>query len=86
MGLQGRVRRWSYLQRLCERGVGLDGRAEHVVGLYCTRPESLLRRNSAARRLTLLGYERDLDLCLTERTVLVVPRLEGYAFTGRKAH
>ena len=56
------------------------------MGLYCTRPESLLRRNSAARRLTLLGYERDLDLCLTERTVLVVPRLEGDAFTGRKAH
>ena len=31
-----------------------------------------------------LGYEKDLDFCLAENTVPVVPRLEGGAFVGRR--
>lgn len=74
----------AILYRLREKGAGLDGRAKRVVGLYPKRPESSLRRNSAARRLALLGYERDLDFCLAEDAVPVVPRLEGDAFVGKK--
>jgi 2-phosphosulfolactate phosphatase len=70
----------AILHRLGERGAELDVRAKHVVGLYLSRPEKSLRRNSAARRLTLLGYEKDLDFCLAENTVPVVPRIEGHAF------
>ena len=73
----------AILYRLRERGAGLDERAERVVGLYLARPEKSLRRNSAARRLARLGYGRDLDFCLAENTVPVVPRLEGDAFVGR---
>ena len=58
-------------------------RAERVVELYLTRPEETLRRNSAARRLKRLGYEEDLDFCLAEDTVPVVPRLRGGAFVGQ---
>ncbi|MCA1718245.1 MAG: 2-phosphosulfolactate phosphatase [Actinobacteria bacterium] len=74
----------AILYRLRERGVGLDERARRVVDLYLVRPEKTLRRNSAARRLARLGYERDLDFCLAENTVPVVPRLEGGAFVGRR--
>ncbi len=73
----------AVLYRLRQRGVGLDERARRVVDLYLARPEKSLRRNSAARRLARLGYERDLDFCLTENTVPVVPRLEGDAFVDR---
>ncbi len=62
----------------------LRERARRVVDLYLARPEESLRRNSAARRLARLGYERDLDFCLAENTVPVVPRLEGGAFVGRR--
>jgi 2-phosphosulfolactate phosphatase len=74
----------AILHRLRERGAGLDERAERVLGLYLTRPEKSLRRNSAARRLASLGYGRDLDFCLAENTVPVVPLLEGDAFVGRR--
>jgi 2-phosphosulfolactate phosphatase len=41
-----------------------------------------LRNNSAARRLKRLGYEEDIELCLAEDAVPVVPRLVGDAFVG----
>ncbi len=72
----------AILHRLRERGFELDGRADRVVGMYLERSGKSLRRNSAARRLALLGYESDLDFCLAENTVPVVPRLEGDAFVG----
>ena len=74
----------AILHHLQEKGIELDERAERVVDLYLTRPKKSLRRNSAARRLVLLGYEEDLDFCLAENTVPVVPRLEGDAFVGRR--
>ena len=70
----------AILHRLGERGARLDGRARRVVEGYLTRPTNLLYSNSAARRLTRLGYERDLDFCLTEDTVPVVPRFVDGAF------
>jgi phosphosulfolactate phosphohydrolase-like enzyme len=54
------------------------------VGSYLAHSKKPLRRNNAARRLSLLGYERDIDFCLTEDAVPVVPRLEGDAFVGRQ--
>jgi 2-phosphosulfolactate phosphatase len=74
----------AILYRLEKKGFNLDERAERVVGLYLGRPKKSLRRNSAARRLTRLGYERDLDFCLAEDTVPVVPCLQGDAFVGRR--
>jgi len=72
----------AILHRLRERGFELDGRANRVVGMYLERSGKSLRRNSAARRLALLGFESDLDFCLAENTVPVVPQLEGDAFVG----
>ena len=72
----------AILHRLEGKGAELDGRARRVVGGYLTRPANLLRNNSAARRLKRLEYERDLDFCLTEDTVPVVPRLVDGAFVG----
>lgn len=74
----------AILRRLRDRGAELDERAERIVGLYLARPEKALRQNSAARRLKRLGYEKDLDFCLAENTVPVVPRLEKGAFVGQK--
>jgi 2-phosphosulfolactate phosphatase len=74
----------AILYRLRERGIGIDERARRVVDLYLARSEESLRRNGAARRLTRLGYERDLDFCLAENTVPVVPRFEGDAFVSRR--
>ena len=74
----------AILRRLQDKGAELDERARRVVGLYLARPEKSLRRNSAALRLKRLGYEKDLDFCLTEDTVPVVPRLVGEAFVGRR--
>ena len=74
----------AILRRLQDKGAELDERARRVVGLYLARPEKSLRRNSAARRLKRLGYEKDLDFCLAEDTVPVVPRLVGKAFIGRR--
>jgi 2-phosphosulfolactate phosphatase len=74
----------AILHRLEEWGAKLDGRARRVVEGYLTRPVNLLRNNSAARRLKRLEYERDLDFCLTEDTLPVVPRLvDGFFVEGR---
>jgi 2-phosphosulfolactate phosphatase len=74
----------AILYRLEKKGFKLDERAERVARLYLGRSEKSLRRNSAARRLMRLGYERDLDFCLAEDTVPVVPHLQGDAFVGRR--
>jgi 2-phosphosulfolactate phosphatase len=75
----------AILHRLGKRGVELDERARRVVEGYLSRPAKFLRDNSAARRLKRLGYERDLDFCLAEDTVPVVPRLVEGAFVGRSS-
>lgn len=72
----------AILHRLRDRGVKLDERAHRVVEAYLTRPETRLRQNSAAQRLQRLQYERDLDFCLAEDSVPVVPRLFGGEFIG----
>ncbi len=74
----------AILCRLRDKGAELDERAERVVYLYLTCPGKFLRQNSAARRLKRLGYEKDLDFCLAENTVPVVPLLAGEAFVGRR--
>jgi 2-phosphosulfolactate phosphatase len=75
----------AILHRLSRQGVELDGRARRVVEAYLSRPAGRLRTNSAARRLKRLGYERDLDFCLGEDTVPVVPRLVDGVFVGRSS-
>jgi 2-phosphosulfolactate phosphatase len=72
----------AILYRLRSRGADLDGRARRVVESYLSRPVSALRNNSAARRLKRLGYEEDIEFCLAEDAVPVVPRLVGDAFVG----
>ena len=72
----------AILHRLRSRGAELDGRAGRVVDGYLSRSTMTLQNNSAARRLKRLEYERDLDFCLTEDTVPVVPRLVDGAFVG----
>jgi 2-phosphosulfolactate phosphatase len=72
----------AILQRLVHRGAEIDERALRIVEAYRSRPARLLRDNSAARRLKRLGYERDLDFCLAEDAVPVVPRLVDGAFVG----
>lgn len=72
----------AILHHLSEAGAELDERAERVVGLYHRRSKGVLAKNTAARRLLRLGYERDLGFCLAEDTVPVVPRLRGGAFVG----
>ena len=72
----------AILHRLRDRGVQLDERAGRVVARYLSRSADALRNSSAARRLERLGYGRDLDFCLAEDTVPVVPRLVGGAFVG----
>src|SRR5215210_3087835 len=72
----------AILHRLRSIGAELDGRAECVVEGYLSRPLSTLRNNSAAQRLKRVGYERDLEFCLVEDTVPVVPRLVGGTFVG----
>jgi 2-phosphosulfolactate phosphatase len=75
----------AILRHLGERGAELDGRARRVVEGYLSRPAKLLRNNAAANRLKRLGYERDLDFCLAEDTIPVVPRLVGGAFVGGRS-
>jgi 2-phosphosulfolactate phosphatase len=70
----------AILGHLEERGFRLDERARRVVEAYRGRLLERLRGNSAARRLRRLGYERDLDFCLREDVVPVVPRLVDGAF------
>jgi 2-phosphosulfolactate phosphatase len=72
----------AILHRLRSRGAELDGRARRVVELYLSSSVRTLRSNSAARRLKRLGYEEDLEFCLAEDTVPVVPRLVGDGFVG----
>jgi 2-phosphosulfolactate phosphatase len=72
----------AILRRLQERGAELDARARRVVDACLSRPTELLRNNAAARRLRRLGYEGDLDLCLAEDVLQVVPRLVGGVFVG----
>ncbi|CAA9449624.1 MAG: hypothetical protein AVDCRST_MAG58-860 [uncultured Rubrobacteraceae bacterium] len=72
----------AIFDRLRSRGAELDGRARRVVEEYLSRSARTLRNNSAARRLKRLGYEGDLDFCLAEDTVPVVPRRVGDAFVG----
>lgn len=72
----------SILHRLGERGANLNERARRVVDGYLTRPDGALRTNSAARRLKRLDYEEDLEFCLVEDSVPVVPRLVDGAFRG----
>jgi 2-phosphosulfolactate phosphatase len=71
------------LRRLRDKGFELDERAEHVVELYLKRSKKSLCQNSAARRLKRLGYEEDLDFCLAENTVPVVPCLKEGAFVSQ---
>jgi len=75
----------AILACLRELGASLDGRAENVVEAYATRPERSLRSNTAARRLKRLGYEADLDLCLSINAVPAVPLLVGGAFVEAPA-
>jgi len=72
----------AILHRLHSRGAELDARARGVVEGYLSRPARALRKNSAARRLKRLGYEGDLEYCLAEDTVPVVPCLVDDAFAG----
>ena len=60
----------------------MDGRARRVVEGYLAKSAGALRNNSAARRLKRLGYGRDLEFCLAEDTVPVVPHLVDGAFVG----
>jgi len=72
----------AILHRIESRGAELDERARRVVERYLSRSTSTLTDNSAARRLKRLGYGQDLEFCLAEDTVPVVPRLVGGAFVG----
>ena len=72
----------AILHRLRSRGAELDGRARRVVEGYLSTSAMALRNNSAARRLKRLGYEEDIEFCLAEDAVPVVPRLVDDAFVG----
>lgn len=72
----------AILAHLRDRGATLDERARAVVEAHRTRPERLLRTNTAAERLKRLGYGHDLDLCLAHDAVPVVPLLVDGAFVG----
>lgn len=71
----------AILHRLGQLGAILDTRAENIAARYASLSgedlRARLRANSAARRLKRLGYEADLDFCLREDAVPVVPRLEN---------
>ncbi|WP_273843584.1 2-phosphosulfolactate phosphatase [Rubrobacter calidifluminis] len=70
----------AIIARLVGKGAEPDQRARRVMRDYQERPIRALRRVSAARRLLRLGYEKDLDLCLSEDTFPVVPMLLDGAF------
>ena len=72
----------AILYHLQRRGADLDERAKRVVRLYLRLSKKSLKTNSAARRLKRLGYEEDLDFCLSEDILPVVPRLRDGAFVG----
>lgn len=75
----------AILSRLDEAGLRLDERARRVSRAYLTRPNTDALKASAARRLMRLGQDADLDFCLSEDTVPVVPVLVDGAFTGSGA-
>lgn len=69
----------AIIARLVERGAEPDERAKSAVRRYMRGDSESLKRNSAAQRLKRLGYERDLEFCLSEDIVPVSPRLiDGY--------
>ena len=70
------------LGRLQRGGAELEERAEKIIAEHRERPKKALLTNTAARRLKRLGYEGDLDFCLTPDTVPAVPRLVAGAFVG----
>lgn len=72
----------SILYHLRSLGAALDERAERVVDLYLRSSKESLKDNSAARRLKRLGYEEDLDFCLAEDVLPVVPRIQEGVFVG----
>lgn len=72
----------TILERLAAGGARLDDRARKVVEINRRRDVESLRRNSAARRLRRLRYDADLDFCLAQDTVPVVPRLIDDAFVA----
>jgi 2-phosphosulfolactate phosphatase len=73
----------AILDRLAAGGARLDERARTVVEINRRRDTESLRHNSAARRLRRLGYDADLDFCLAQDTLPVVPRLLAGAFVER---
>ena len=72
----------AILHHLENHGADLDDRAKRVVDLYLRLPKRSIKSNSAARRLKRLGYEEDLDFCLSEDILPVVPRLQDGVFVG----
>ena len=73
----------AILYSLIQEGGESDERARRVVDRYLNTPwKTRLRRNSAARRLERLGYEKDLSLCLSENVLPVAPRLLRGAFVS----
>lgn len=65
----------SMLHRLADGGVELDPRARAVADMYRGRPITDALKGSAARRLRRLNHAADLNFCLREDSVPVVPRL-----------
>ena len=74
----------AILHHLSGAGAELDERAERVVNLYRRHSKVVLAKNTAARRLLRLGYEKDLGFCLAEDTVPAAPQLlDGVFFEDR---
>lgn len=75
----------AILHHLERCGAELDKRAERVANRYLRLSKNSLKNNSAARRLKLLGYGEDLEFCLSEDILPVVPKLQNGVFVrGRK--
>lgn len=72
----------AILHHLTRTGAEPDERARRAIERYLGQSKKSLYKNSAARRLKRLGYWRDLDFCLSEDTVPVVPHLVGGAFVA----
>ena len=74
----------AILHRLGDSNIDLDARARRAVQMYKERTKESLKNNSAARRLKRLGYTDDLDFCLDEDSIPVVPRLVDRVFVERR--
>lgn len=72
----------AILDHLRKLGAELDERAERAVEIYSRLSKESLKNNSAARRLKRLGYEEDLDFCLSEDILPTAPRLRDGTFVG----